>query len=293
MNWILWSTVSESALIIIPEEAELLLPRLKQANNSITHLLTYAAPVTRKMLRFNDLTYYTLPTLPKSWKPPTWLTVELGIFAGRLYFEYEEYEDLRKYLGLQAEDQDLETDETLSPTEAHAIDAITVNAPSLDQQKPRTFTSRPLQFLQDWLAARRRGQDFTHTPMGYVCQDKPLNASHAFFAKVDKAGAPVPTATTVGNGYTTHAKGENDAEDGGDEGWADDGMGGHGIVDEGVEGELANWGDEEDALDQEVNKSSEEDEEETSEEDESEDGDDESSEEDGYESSEDGDGEDY
>lgn len=52
------------------------------------------------MLHFNNLMYYSLPRLPKNWKPPTWLTIELGIFAGRLYFEFGEYAALANYLGL-------------------------------------------------------------------------------------------------------------------------------------------------------------------------------------------------
>ena len=39
----------------------------------------------------------------------------------------------------------------------------------------------PLAFLHDWLAIRRKGQEFLHTPMGFVCQDKPLTANHPFF----------------------------------------------------------------------------------------------------------------
>jgi hypothetical protein len=53
-------------LIVNPEEAETILPLLHDVQNPVTHLLTYAAPVTRKMLQFNDLKYYAVPNLPNA-----------------------------------------------------------------------------------------------------------------------------------------------------------------------------------------------------------------------------------
>ena len=47
----------------------------------------------------------------------------------------------------------------------------------------KVFAKRPLMFLQEWLALRRKGQDFSHTPMGHLCQGKPLLESHPFFTK--------------------------------------------------------------------------------------------------------------
>ncbi|KAL2353074.1 hypothetical protein BJ546DRAFT_147139 [Cryomyces antarcticus] len=101
VHWILWSIVTETALIITPEEAEHFMPLIRDAKVPPTHLLAYADPVTRKMLHFNSLTYYAMPTLQTGWKPPTRLTIELGIFAGRLYFDFDEYSDLCKYLGFE------------------------------------------------------------------------------------------------------------------------------------------------------------------------------------------------
>ena len=184
-------------MIISPEEAELLISYLRDSTEPFTHLITYAAPVTRKMLQFNNLTYYCVPSMPLAWEVPQWLTVELGFFAGRLYFEYEEYNDLRAYLGLQDGDQGLEMEDTWSPTEAHPtedIAAITLNDPNSLNCRPRhkTLTTKPLQFLQDWLALRRRGQDFTHTPMGYVCQDKTTECEPCFLCEGRKRRVPRP-----------------------------------------------------------------------------------------------------
>jgi hypothetical protein len=52
------------------------------------------------MLHFNRLDYYAMPALPAGFQVPVWLRVEIGLFAGRLYFEWDEYYQLLEYLGL-------------------------------------------------------------------------------------------------------------------------------------------------------------------------------------------------
>jgi hypothetical protein len=106
-QWILWSRSSELALIISPEEANLLIPILRSSSAG-THLIVYAAPVTRRMLHFNNLNYYAIPPLPRDFNAPVWLKIELGIFAGRLYFNWDEYEAIRKYLGVGMENVETE-----------------------------------------------------------------------------------------------------------------------------------------------------------------------------------------
>ena len=99
------------------------------------------------LLNFADLKYYAIPSLPDAWIAPNWLKIEVGLFSGRLYFDFAEYEDLCTFLGIGNE----------------RLAAGTTSA---------SFTSKPLTFLQDWLSLRRKGQDFAHTPMGHVCQGK-------------------------------------------------------------------------------------------------------------------------
>jgi hypothetical protein len=197
VSWILWSTITQTALVIIPEEAEICMPILRDAIEPPTHLLAYSAPVTRKMLHFSHLNYYAVPALPVEWKPPAWLTTELGIFAGRLYFKFDEYSHLQMYLGFkETGTKALDgNDDTLTSTEIQE-QATEDQEPTVDQQKTRSarevqrFTANPLTFLQEWLAVRRKGQDFTHTPMGYVCQGKPLTQAHPFFAAAETNPAP-------------------------------------------------------------------------------------------------------
>ena len=159
------------------------------------------------MLHFNGLNYYAMPGLPLGWKAPTWLMIELGIFAGRLYFEYEEYDDLRRYIGLR----DTATMLTETPDNAVApasldgvhgqIDDASENM-EIDARagEVQSFTTKPLTFLREWLAIRRKGQDFLHTPMGCVCQGKSLTQNHPFFKKVTDDGATKTEAADVSTG---------------------------------------------------------------------------------------------
>ncbi|KAM0324566.1 hypothetical protein ACHAQA_007951 [Verticillium albo-atrum] len=276
VNWILWSQVAEKAVIVIPEEAEALLPILRGLKSPApAHLLMYAAPITRKMLHFGHLNFFTIPSLPKDWKAPLWLRVQLGIYAGRLYFDWEEYEPMCKFFGIDEKnvtveevddfleepfsDEDEVTEDVISSADGaqdgnltddavetvnHTVDGAedgettegdaeesvvsvcgTTNGKLTDAfsrevvdgaidsvvdlvdcaQDPRpadfaskndklnpvdseacaqTFTTKPLTFMQEWLATRRHGQDFVHTPMGFIAQGKALHPDHAFFRQI-------------------------------------------------------------------------------------------------------------
>ncbi|KAF2267772.1 hypothetical protein CC78DRAFT_591207 [Lojkania enalia] len=159
-QWILWSRLTERGvgLIVSPEEANSLIPILRKGS-APTHLIIYSTPVTRRMLQFNNLDYHATPPLPSDFQVPPWMKIELGIFAGRLYFSWDEYEELLGYLS--------------SPTVG--------SDGSCHQSSHFAFAKKPLAFLHEWLAVRRKGQDYEHTPMGYITTGKPLSADHSFF----------------------------------------------------------------------------------------------------------------
>ena len=92
--------------------------------------------------------------------------------------------------------------------------------------------------------------------MGHVCQDKPLNASHAFFGKVEKAEGRSDTTAGPSHEFVSHGRKDEVGEEGGeDEEWEDDGLGDYG-EDDGVDGEdVMDWGDE-DGLSEESEGSS-------------------------------------
>ncbi|KAK5705789.1 hypothetical protein LTS12_028255, partial [Elasticomyces elasticus] len=140
VNWVLWSTVSQSAMVIIPEEAELLIPQLRAKEKLRVHLLLYAAPVTRKMLHFNKLNFYATPSLPPGWKAPPWLSFELGILSGRLYFDFADYEFILHGLRCDADSKEY-------------IDL----SGAVDHEKFDFDAAKStLAFLMEWLSIRRQ-----------------------------------------------------------------------------------------------------------------------------------------
>lgn len=176
-HWVLWSSINEIGLVVSPEEANALIPMLRHAyiDGPASHLIVYSAPITRRMLHFNDMDYYAIPPLPSRFTAPSWLKVELGLFSGRLYFQWEEYAEIMSYLGMQAPMNEEDTHE-------QAVH----RAP---------FAEKPVAFLHEWLAIRRKGQDFEHTPMGFITTGKPLSADHPFFSadqKDEQADARFP-----------------------------------------------------------------------------------------------------
>ncbi|KAJ3498305.1 hypothetical protein NLG97_g1231 [Lecanicillium saksenae] len=100
VNWILWNLSSETALIIIPEEADTVIPLLRETISPVVWLLPYATPVTKSMHAFHCLAYLTVPRWPLVRELPAWLGVEVGIVSGRLYFPFAEYGPLLAWLGL-------------------------------------------------------------------------------------------------------------------------------------------------------------------------------------------------
>lgn len=183
VQWVVWGFLCETALIISPWEAEQLLPVIRACQSAGTHLVVYSAPVTRKMLHFDDLYFYSVPALPPNWRAPSWLIHDLGIFSGRLYFRFEEYETLCGYLGLKWQSQaatfvkDGPARELLVDDEdGDKID----HSPTDQKNRQYPFTNRPLLFMQEWLTIRRKGQDFALTPMGYICQGKRLAEDGSF-----------------------------------------------------------------------------------------------------------------
>ncbi|KAK4183027.1 hypothetical protein QBC35DRAFT_545071 [Podospora australis] len=188
VSWVIWSAPLETAVVLIPEEAEVVIcmMRARQAHVHV-HLLSYATPITRNMmLAFNNLTFFSMPPLPTKWSAPEWLRIELGIITGRLYFEWSEYEGLCRTLGVDPSSDDIDEMEEEND-DAEGVDpdpdakAMKNKKFLFDTARGGLFSPRPLTFMQDWLAVRRHGQDFVHTPMGFLTQGKPLHETHPFF----------------------------------------------------------------------------------------------------------------
>jgi len=150
------------------------------------------------MLHFNKLDYFAIPNLPSGWEAPTWLTIELGLFAGRLYFEYDEYDDICRYLASHevSRTEDNNCEAMRSPVDLNLVEGG--GAPPF-----QSFTSKPLTFLQEWLSLKRKGQDFVHTPMGYICQAKSLTPTHPFFGRAEEEEEEDDAKEEHTNGYNS------------------------------------------------------------------------------------------
>ena len=175
----------ETVLLISPEETEDCLTFMRSLPRVAVHLLLYSAPVTRRMLHFNDLKYCAIPPLPTEFSAPMWLKVELGVLAGRLYFDFAEYSFIQAYLGLDGNADADDADEV----EPVTCDVVKSGSQCLDKgqgmKKPANqelFTSKPMAFMHEWLTALRKESDISATPMAYVLSGKPLTANHSFFA---------------------------------------------------------------------------------------------------------------
>lgn len=190
VDYVLWSISTQSAIVIIPEEAELVIPILQATRTPSCHLMVYAAPITRNMLHFCDLDYYALPCLPKDHTLPDWLAIELGILGGRLYFNFAEYEPLQRHLRAMVSSA---TDE-----EEAAMQNVSL---------PPHLTN----FLLEWLSIKRKGQDITSTPMGYLCHGRRLHDTHAFFNAV--LGSAISPPMKV-NSMADHADRDGRSADG-------------------------------------------------------------------------------
>ncbi|KPM43238.1 hypothetical protein AK830_g3340 [Neonectria ditissima] len=209
VEWILWSAATETALVVIPEEAELLIPMLFGLSNTQVWLLSYAAPVTKAMQLFNTFNFFTVPSQKKRLSFPQWLSVEVGIFAGRLYFDYAEYKPLLAWLGVQEDSSDT------SSALISSRQSLTI----VPEARCGQTIQQPLKFLLEWLTFRRETQDITHTPMGYVCQRRILRPDHSFF--VSAPGVSKMTGKAPIRRYPNGQVGDNLQDSDEDSEWGD------------------------------------------------------------------------
>jgi hypothetical protein len=157
-------------LVIIPEEAELLLPKLRRIQTPMTFLLTYTAPLTRSLLEVGTLAYYPVPTPKKEFAIPSWLSIEIGLMAGRLYLPYHQYTQLRNCL---------EVDERAYPS--LALDEFLRRRKHILPNLGILSIKQLAKFRTEWIAHRSRSSDIMHTPMGYLIQNRDLPENHPFF----------------------------------------------------------------------------------------------------------------
>lgn len=173
VEWILWCPNRDTGIIIIPEEAELLLPVLRGEKQPIVWLLSYSAPLTRYMCIFNRLNFFTVPSPPnREFKVPRWMTLEVGIVSARLYFGWLEYKGLLAWLGM----------------------AKGAKGEEIASQCGGLYPAEARKFLLDWLSHCHNTFNILHTPVGFVAQGKELRHDHSFFGASSLDEADVAAA---------------------------------------------------------------------------------------------------
>ncbi|KAH7263807.1 hypothetical protein BKA59DRAFT_520863 [Fusarium tricinctum] len=204
VEWVLWRPAIETGLIIIPEEAELLLPRLRRIQTPIAYLLTYTAPLTRSLLDVGTLAYYPVPTPKKELAIPSWLEIEIGLMAGRLYLPYDQYKQLRNYF---ADDETAEHSVTTDDLRRR-----TQTLPNFGTVNPKLLG----EFLTEWLAHWPPSSEIMHTPMGYLIQNRDLPENHPFFISKDKSRTEETRSLTAQEEAVKNAR-LSEAHDGDDD----------------------------------------------------------------------------
>ncbi|KAH9904537.1 hypothetical protein F4778DRAFT_732818 [Xylariomycetidae sp. FL2044] len=157
------------------------------------------------MVIFSRMNFYAIPSLPGGWSAPEWLRTEVGFFAGRLYFEWDEYPSICRLLGIDQsvpalEELEISGSEPTEPGTSTVGESSTQSdPPSIEEDKRErrkaasrlssshigALTPKPYTFTQGFLSVRRQGQDFSHTPMGSIVTGKSLHQDHSFFRQRD------------------------------------------------------------------------------------------------------------
>ena len=124
VTFFLYSQIIQAAMIISPYEAEQLLPIIRDAATPSSYLVSYIAPVVRAQLAYSRTPLYVVPRL-EDWTLPAWVVRDLGLFAGRLYFDNNEHVQLCQLLGLSTSTESaLEENTSPAIAAAHELSLI-------------------------------------------------------------------------------------------------------------------------------------------------------------------------
>lgn len=61
VHWVLWSAMTNTALIVTDYEANALIPLIRHKSPPVSHLICYAAPITKSMVIFDNLDFFSVP----------------------------------------------------------------------------------------------------------------------------------------------------------------------------------------------------------------------------------------
>ena len=165
LQWILSVKQVENIFLVAlsPCEANELLPLIRQSK--YVHLHIYAPRVAKTMATLEDLTFFCIPPLPKTWGPASATDIaQLNLFAGQLYLkDFDTYHHLLLILGLVGEEakgaemQWWESDGFVNPLNRCG-----------EMRSFCKLTSSPLPFLKEVISLRRKGMGYQSTHVGRI-----------------------------------------------------------------------------------------------------------------------------
>ncbi|KIK92145.1 hypothetical protein PAXRUDRAFT_147949 [Paxillus rubicundulus Ve08.2h10] len=170
VHWILSGKVAHnSALVILsPHEVNGLMADIR--NSKCVHLHVYTPRTIQSMKPCDDLSLYSVPTVPLDWTPPLALMDQLNVFAGQLYLrDYATYIRLCRFLCIYAKDLQDEDD-----IEVQCDGFIAPQHRPLLAQSNKSFQCTPLPSLKALVGLRRKGMSYAPTHMGKILEGRPL-----------------------------------------------------------------------------------------------------------------------
>lgn len=147
-------------------------------------LHTYTPRVLRGMDSFENLSFYSVPSLPALSRPPFLtpsISDKLNLFAGQLYLEdFEAYLRICDFLGIYTGDGTMdgtsENSMTLAPEKIQSDGFVQpeYRVNTLMAKSTSPFRQSPVPFLRQLFSLRRKGNTFDSTHMGKVLNGRPL-----------------------------------------------------------------------------------------------------------------------
>ncbi|KAG8732082.1 hypothetical protein FRC10_001233 [Ceratobasidium sp. 414] len=171
VNWVL-SGPDDTLVALSPYEVDQLLPDIRKS--PLVRLHVFAPRVTRFMISFSDLRFYSMPD--SSISPPDMLVqLQLGLFAGQVYFDsYSQYRALCAFLGVFfAPDSDQAAIPVQSDGFVEESDRPRL-ATLLPEYRNCGFLNSPVSTLKELVGYRRKGMEYLLTHMGQLLNARPL-----------------------------------------------------------------------------------------------------------------------
>jgi hypothetical protein len=169
VHWILSSTITKEILLISPYEADQLIIRLQ--NQSLVRLHVYAPKVTKTMVSFETLRFYTIPASLAESAPPEASLHGLGLFAGSLYMQdFSGYEELCSLLGITT--SVIDDNEYINVSVDRFVDRA--SRARLGWLVDCPFDKCPIPFLKALTALRMKGQGYIQSHLGSLISGRIL-----------------------------------------------------------------------------------------------------------------------